>query len=85
MTLAIDPPVKFDIDLTGRVALVTGASSGLGWRFGQVLAACGAKVAIAARRTDRLDELAALITTQAGYDALSVALERARRALEGGA
>lgn len=31
-----------------------------------------------------LDELAGLITTQAGYDALSVALERARRALEGG-
>jgi NAD(P)-dependent dehydrogenase (short-subunit alcohol dehydrogenase family) len=61
MTLAIDPPVKMDTDLTGRVALVTGASSGLGWRFGQVLAACGAKVAIAARRTDRLEELARLI------------------------
>lgn len=74
MPLAIDPPVKFDIDLSGRVALVTGASSGLGWRFAQVLAACGAKVAIAARRMDRLEELAALITA-AGGTVLAVELD----------
>ena len=37
-------------DLSGRVALVTGASSGLGYRFAQVIAACGAKVAIAAKQ-----------------------------------
>jgi len=46
-------------DLTGEVALVTGASSGLGARFATVLAAHGAKVIAAARRMDRLTELAA--------------------------
>jgi 3-oxoacyl-[acyl-carrier protein] reductase len=45
-------------DLTGEVALVTGASSGLGARFAAVLAAHGAKVIGAARRTDRLSALA---------------------------
>jgi 3-oxoacyl-[acyl-carrier protein] reductase len=45
-------------DLSGEIALVTGASSGLGRRFAEVLAANGAKVVAAARRKDRLDELA---------------------------
>jgi 3-oxoacyl-[acyl-carrier protein] reductase len=44
-------------DLSGEVALVTGASSGLGLRFAEVLAAHGAKVIAAARRKDRLDQL----------------------------
>jgi len=46
-----------ELRLDGRTALVTGASSGLGWRFATVLAQAGAQVAIAARRTDRLARL----------------------------
>lgn len=53
-------------DLAGQVALVTGATSGLGWRFAQVLAACGAKVAITGRRTERLEELAGIIRGRGG-------------------
>src|SRR6478735_6810115 len=45
--------------LDGRTAVVTGASSGLGARFARVLHAAGATVVAAARRTDRLAELAA--------------------------
>lgn len=53
-------------DLSGQVALVTGATSGLGWRFAQVLAKAGAKVVITGRRTDRLDALCELIAEQGG-------------------
>jgi len=53
-------------DISGQVALVTGASSGIGWHFAEVLAAAGAKVALAARRTDRLAELAREIAARGG-------------------
>ena len=46
-------------DLHGKVAMVTGASSGLGLRFAQCLAENGAAVALVARRADRLKALAA--------------------------
>jgi len=52
------PTPNVSNDLTGEVALVTGATAGLGRRFAQVLAACGAKVAVTGRRVDRLNELA---------------------------
>ena len=61
-------------DLTGQIALVTGASAGLGRRFARVLAAAGATVAVAARRLDRLEELAAEIRA-AGGRALPLALD----------
>ncbi|MDQ0361711.1 SDR family oxidoreductase [Breznakia pachnodae] len=45
-------------DLTGKVALVTGGSSGLGQQFARALAAQGASIAIAARRKEKLDDFA---------------------------
>jgi 3-oxoacyl-[acyl-carrier protein] reductase len=65
-------------DLTGSVALVTGASSGLGWRFAEVLAAHGASVMLAARRVERLEELKQTIIARGGL-AEAVALDIAER------
>jgi NAD(P)-dependent dehydrogenase (short-subunit alcohol dehydrogenase family) len=56
----------FSTDLRGEVALVTGATSGLGWRFAQVLASCGAVVAATGRRSTRLDALAGEISAAGG-------------------
>lgn len=67
------PPAP-PIDLDGQVALVTGASSGLGRRFATTLAANGARVVATARRTDRLDALAAEIRA-AGGTCLPLALD----------
>jgi NAD(P)-dependent dehydrogenase (short-subunit alcohol dehydrogenase family) len=61
----IDVRSLFDLD--GRVAIVTGASSGLGDRFARVLHAAGATVVAAARRVDRLEALAASVGDEARF------------------
>ncbi|WP_028467491.1 SDR family NAD(P)-dependent oxidoreductase [Nisaea denitrificans] len=61
-------------DLTGKVALVTGASQGLGARFAETLAASGAAVAVAARQVAKLEELAERIGA-AGGTAHAVAMD----------
>jgi NAD(P)-dependent dehydrogenase (short-subunit alcohol dehydrogenase family) len=58
----------------GQVALVTGASSGIGLHLAEVLALAGAKVALAARRIDRLEEACAAIRERGG-NCLPVALD----------
>ena len=61
-------------DLSGKTALVTGASSGFGAHFAKVLAEKGARVAIAARRLERLEKLAGEINV-AGGEALPIAMD----------
>jgi len=58
--------MSYEIDLSGRVALVTGASSGLGAQFARVLAKAGAGVALAGRRVERLKTLRAEIEAEGG-------------------
>jgi NAD(P)-dependent dehydrogenase (short-subunit alcohol dehydrogenase family) len=64
-------------DLAGQVALVTGASSGIGRHLAELLAAAGAKVALAARRVERLDEAAREIAA-AGGQGLPIACDVTR-------
>ena len=58
--------MSYTIDLSGRVALVTGASSGLGMHFAKTLAAAGAAVVLAGRRVERLKTLRADIESAGG-------------------
>jgi NAD(P)-dependent dehydrogenase (short-subunit alcohol dehydrogenase family) len=58
--------MSISADLRGKVALVTGASGGLGSHFARLLAANGAAVGLAARRLDRLEALAAEIAGAGG-------------------
>jgi len=67
-------PISDLFRLDGKVAVVTGASSGLGVAFAQALAEAGADVALGARRVERLADTAALVEG-AGRRALSVATD----------
>jgi NAD(P)-dependent dehydrogenase (short-subunit alcohol dehydrogenase family) len=67
--LAPDPADPFRLD--GKVAIVTGASSGLGVAFAQALAEAGADVALGARRVERLEQTRHLVES-AGRRALTV-------------
>ena len=66
--------MSYNIDLAGRVALVTGASSGLGTQFAKTLAKAGAGVVLAGRRVERLKALRAEIEADGG-DAHVVTLD----------
>ena len=58
--------MAYSLDLSGRVALVTGASGGLGAQFAKTLAKAGAAVVLASRRMDKLKELRAQIEADGG-------------------
>jgi len=58
--------MAYSIDLSGRVAFITGASSGLGAQFARTLAGAGAAVVLASRRLDKLKTLRAEIEGQGG-------------------
>ena len=58
--------MAYSLDLSGRVALVTGASGGLGAQFAKTLARAGAAVVLASRRMDKLKDLRASIEAEGG-------------------
>ncbi|EHN11351.1 3-oxoacyl-[acyl-carrier protein] reductase [Patulibacter medicamentivorans] len=72
--MSVPSPILDAFGLHGRVAIVTGASSGLGVAFAQALAEAGADVVLGARRVDRLEQTKALVEAT-GRRALAVATD----------
>src|SRR5690242_2368922 len=70
-------PVLDAFRLDGKVAIVTGASSGLGVAFAQALAEAGADVVLGARRVEKLEDTKRLVEA-AGRRALAVATDVAK-------
>src|SRR5579863_2776829 len=69
-----DPAMASTKDFNGKWALITGASAGIGVALARELAGCGAKLILTARRKDRLEALAAELTSQ-GIDVRIVAAD----------
>jgi len=67
-----------DLELTGKVALITGASEGIGRATAELLAREGARVAICARRPDLLEQAAAAIRAATGGDVIGIAADVSR-------
>jgi len=66
-------------DLRGRVAIVTGASAGIGAATARALAACGARIVLAARRGDRLQQLAGELAAAYGVETLALPTDMSER------
>jgi dehydrogenase/reductase SDR family protein 4 len=64
--------IKDKFDLTGKVAIITGASKGIGEAMAVAFAQCGAKVVVSSRRQDAVDEVAKSIIAEGG-DAIGIA------------
>ena len=63
------------LDLTGKCVLITGASSGIGRACAEAFGAAGCRLLLAARRQERLDELAEALNRRHGTEALTAALD----------
>ncbi|QIL80089.1 glucose 1-dehydrogenase [Diaphorobacter sp. HDW4A] len=70
MSPSSQPPALAQFDLTGKTALITGSSAGIGLALARGLAGAGARVILNARNAQKLDEIAALLQDE-GHDALT--------------